>query len=157
MSAEKILSYVRGLLLQKDELRLLEKSYGMSGGVGIPLSPGKTSNAGGVFAVGQDKTDEKPRDKNPSPGSDRGGGKGASQQASPQRDGRNPRRWPDRKLNECWDCQDLGKPRNHDYRTCEVHKKVYAERRRRMLEREKQAKEASGQKREGSPPKQKQQ
>ena len=63
----------------------------------------------------------------------------------------------ERKKNECWDCQDLGYPHKHDYRACEVHKKVYNERWHKWEERQKREKEAAGQKREGSTPKQKQQ
>lgn len=53
MSGEELLNFVRDQLLQEDELRLLKQSYGCEKEEGVPTTPLREKNGGGIFAVVQ--------------------------------------------------------------------------------------------------------
>jgi hypothetical protein len=121
MSGEELLNYVRGLLLQDDELRLLKQSYGCEEEEGRSIPREKP--LGGVFAVvGEDRPKSPPgKTAKPTNGSfkprERFPKKG---QGEEKKGVRNP--------NVCWTCEGRKKPAEHDYRTCPEFLKAKAAR-----------------------------
>ena len=148
MSGEELLNYVRGLLLQDDELRLLKQSYGCEEeeGRGTP----REKPLGGVFAVvGEDRPKSPPgKTAKPTNGS-----------FKPRE--RFPKKWQGEEKRGFGTRMSVGhvrvgkKPAEHDYRTCPEFLKAKAARATKSAQYQQQrgrpAQEA-GQARRGNSP-----
>ena len=119
MSGEELLNYVRSLLLQDDELRLLRQSYGCSE-QDLPKTP-LVEPMGGVFMVAQEE-----RPKSPGQGSAKGANSPAK--AGEQSSRKSPEKKANRDPNMCWECERQNLAARHDYRKCPLWQKSRAAR-----------------------------